>query len=265
MSIPNHKSYRVEDAEQSLAWMFGFGGGLPLVVLIIWLITTRASAHKWHVTLLGLFFRYADTETISADFSDQRPHSLIFTSFITDVIKNEVGRPRPDLLSRCKPEAGTPEHSLVNIEVCTDPNYAKLQDGWRSFPSGHSSFAFSGLGFLALWLSGQLHVFRPYADLLKGLLALSPLLGAALIAISRCEDYRHDVYDVTVGSALGMTVAFFSYRRYFPRLTNMKCHEPLPSMADGKGVFDKVKLDEETGLQSANAFELDDLNSDEEP
>lgn len=118
---------------------------------------------------------------------------MILTLFVTDVIKNAVGRPRPDLLSRCKPRSDTDLHSLVDFTVCTETDYHLLHDGWRSFPSGHSSFAFSGLGFLALWLCGQLHVFRPRADLSKGLLALSPLLGAAMIAISRCEDYRHDV------------------------------------------------------------------------
>lgn len=115
---------------------------------------------------------------------------MALTVFITDIIKNAVGRPRPDLISRCKPASGTLGDKLVTIDVCTETNHDMLQDGWRSFPSGHSSFAFSGLGYLALFLAGQLHVFRPRADLGRVLLALVPLLGAALIAISRCEDYR---------------------------------------------------------------------------
>lgn len=49
-----------------------------------------------------------------------------------------------------------------------------------------------------------------------------------MIAISRCEDYRHDVYDVCVGSALGMTVAYWSYRRHWPSLSSPNCHEPYP-------------------------------------
>jgi diacylglycerol diphosphate phosphatase/phosphatidate phosphatase len=35
-----------------------------------------------------------------------------------------------------------------------------------------------------------MHVFRPRADLGRALIAFIPILGAALIAISRCEDYR---------------------------------------------------------------------------
>ena len=44
---------------------------------------------------------------------------------------------------------------------------------------------------LVLFFAGQTHVFRPRTDLSKALLAIAPLLGAALIAISRCEDYRY--------------------------------------------------------------------------
>lgn len=186
---------------------------------------------------------------------------LVLTSFVTDVIKNAVGRPRPDLISRCKPLPGTPEHKLVNFEVCTETDHHVLHDGWRSFPSGHSSFAFSGLGFLALFLCGQMHVFRPRADLSKGLFALSPLLGAAMIAISRCEDYRHDVYDVTIGSILGMGITYFSYRRYFPMLRSSKCDIPFSSRADGQDGFGKIKNDEEALARSAGNFELDDLAS----
>lgn len=81
------------------------------------------------------------------------------------------------------------------------------------------------------FLAGQLHIFLPRTDLFRVLLALAPLIGAALIAISRCEDYRHDVYDVTVGSILGISIAYFSYRRYYPSLQSRRCDVPFPSRA----------------------------------
>ena len=77
-----------------------------------------------------------------------------------------------------------------------------------------------------------MHVFRPRTDLSRVLLALVPLIGAALIAISRLEDYRHDVYDVCAGSLLGILIANFSYRRYYPPLKTSRCDEPYPSRAD---------------------------------
>jgi len=229
----------------SVSWLFVYAGGIPLLTLIIWLAVSRAGLHKFHVTVLAFFI------------------SMILTSFITDMIKNAVGRPRPDLISRCIPAKGTPENKLVTFSVCTQENHHILNDGWRSFPSGHSSFAFSGLGFLALFLSGQMHVFRPRTDLGRALLSLVPLLSAALIAITRCEDYRHDVYDVTCGSLLGMGVTYFSYRRYFPRLRSPKCDEPFPSRETSFNEgFGKIKNDEEA-VRGASEFGLDDLDSDD--
>ena len=97
------------------------------------------------------------------------------------------------------------------------------------------------------------------------LLALTPLIGAALIAISRCEDYRHDVYDVTVGSILGILVTHFTYRRYYPGLWSSRCDVPFPDRMDpaaGGGVG-KLK-DEEQRLQSVGAFSVDDSEEDAE-
>ncbi|KAI9803581.1 MAG: hypothetical protein M1825_001924 [Sarcosagium campestre] len=159
-------------------------------------------------------------------------------------------------------------HALVERvpPFCTETDHHVLHDGWRSFPSGHSSFAFSGLGFLSIFLSGQMHVFRPRTDLSRVLVALAPLLGAALIAISRCEDYRHDVYDVTIGSLLGVLVAYFSYRRYYPGLRSVRCDEPFPSRADvfrrrgtASGGFSKVKHDDDD-----DNHQDDDHNDDDD-
>lgn len=115
------------------------------------------------------------------------------------------------------------------------------------------------------FFAGQMHVFRPRTDLARVLLALAPLIGAALIAISRCEDYRHDVYDVTIGSTLGMFVAYFSYRRYYPGLKSSHCDRPFPSRAESASMngFDKLK-DEEERIQTASTFVADDLEDDAE-
>lgn len=63
-----------------------------------------------------------------------------------------MGRARPDLIARCKPKEGTPEHELVTYLVCTETDHHTLHDGFRSFPSGHSSFSFAGLGYLSLFV-----------------------------------------------------------------------------------------------------------------
>lgn len=187
---------------------------------------------------------------------------------MTDIIKNAAGRPRPDLVDRCKPAAGTSATALLGIEVCTALHDAVLQDGWRSFPSGHSSFAFAGLGYLSLWLCGQLHVLRPRTDLARVLVVLAPLTGAMLIALSRMADYRHDVYDITAGSLLGWTVTWFSYRRYFRKLRDAKCDVPYPSRADvanAQGLNAGGKKDlEQQRVNDVQEYELDDLASSDD-
>jgi len=80
--------------------------------------------------------------------------------------------------------------------------------------------------FISLFLCAQLHALRPGAPLPAALLALTPLVGALLIAISRVEDYRHDVWDVTAGGLLGATLALAAYRRVYPSLWARACETP---------------------------------------
>lgn len=110
-----------------------------------------------------------------------------------------------------------------------------------------------------------MHVFRPRADLARVLVALAPLIGAALIAISRCEDYRHDVYDVTTGSILGMLVAYFSYRRYYPGLKSSHCDRPYPSRTEKLSMngFSKMR-DEEDGVEETSVVAMENFSSSSE-
>lgn len=53
-----------------------------------------------------------------------------------------AGRPRPDMLSRCKPPTDTqdPLLGLSTVDICTTDIHSHLMiDGFKSFPSGHSS------------------------------------------------------------------------------------------------------------------------------
>lgn len=67
--------------------------------------------------------------------------SLSVTGVITQFTKLTVGRPRPDVISRCMPPAGSvdPPFGLTTASICTQTDIAILNDGFRSFPSGHSS------------------------------------------------------------------------------------------------------------------------------
>lgn len=71
-----------------------------------------------------------------------------------------------------------------------------------------------------------------------------------MIAISRLADYRHDVYDVTCGSVLGLLVAYFSYRRYYPPMRSPGCDTPYDKAdsMESEG-FAKLADDEEQQIQ----------------
>ena len=78
---------------------------------------------------------------------------LATTFFFTEGLKNVIGRPRPDLLSRCNLDPATVQqyalggegsqlplwNLLVSSTACRQPDTSKLNDGFASFPSGHSS------------------------------------------------------------------------------------------------------------------------------
>ncbi|KAH8829669.1 phosphatidic acid phosphatase type 2/haloperoxidase [Flagelloscypha sp. PMI_526] len=171
------------------------------------------SVRTWwdfHVSLLGLFL------------------SASLNGSITAIVKNTVGRPRPDLLARCLPPAGAtdPQFGLSEWTICANPDTSMLRDGFRSFPSGHSSTSFAGLGFLAFYLAGKMHLFDKRGHAGKSWIALAPFAGATLIAISRTMDYRHHWHDVFVGAIIGTATAYFVYRQYYPSLASPQARKP---------------------------------------
>lgn len=118
-----------------------------------------------------------------------------------------------------------PQNMLTSSSVCTRTEL--LKDGFKSFPSGHSSFSFGGLGYLSLYLAGKLHLFDERGHIYKSIVVLAPLILAALIAISRVDNYRHHWQDVTVGAIIGTIFAVFAYRQYYPSLGAKKSANPF--------------------------------------
>ncbi|KAH8924255.1 phosphatidic acid phosphatase type 2/haloperoxidase, partial [Atractiella rhizophila] len=146
---------------------------------------------------------------------------------LCQLIKISVGRPRPDLIDRCQPATGSMNaavYGLVTDAICTRTDL--LKDGFRSFPSGHSTGAFCGFGYLSLYLAGKFHLFDKKGHTLKAWIAVFPLFGATYVAITRTEDYRHHATDVIAGAVLGLVVAFFCYHLYYPSLNEKTCHLP---------------------------------------
>ena len=61
-----------------------------------------------------------------------------------------------------------------------------------------------------------------------------------------------------------MSIAYFSYRRYYPRLHSPKCDEPFPSRESSFNEgFGKIKNDEEA-VRPAREFDLSDNDNDDD-
>ena len=80
---------------------------------------------------------------------------------------------------------------MYDRSVCTGDRKA-INDALESFPSGHSTAAFSGLIFLALYFNAQLKVVSAHNPAYwKMILFFAPILGAILIAgaltIDKCK------------------------------------------------------------------------------
>ncbi|KAF5240866.1 hypothetical protein FANTH_9387 [Fusarium anthophilum] len=110
--------------------------------------------------------------------------SLALSWFSTSSMKNLFGKPRPDLLSRCDPDWSNIDRylvggfkwqsmtgQLVSADICRQTDKYKIDDGFRSFPSGHSSAAAGGLVYASLYMASKFAITLPFI--------LSPTASAA--------------------------------------------------------------------------------------
>uniref|UniRef100_A0A3Q7GD72 Phosphatidic acid phosphatase type 2/haloperoxidase domain-containing protein n=1 Tax=Solanum lycopersicum TaxID=4081 RepID=A0A3Q7GD72_SOLLC len=169
---------------------------LPLLVILVFYFI-RKDVYDVHQAILGLLY------------------SVLISSVLTDAIKDAVGRPRPDFFWRCFPDGKGVFDPITSNVKCTGLK-SVIKEGHKSFPSGHSSWSFAGLGFLAWYLSGKIKVFDQRGHVAKLCLVFLPLLMAALVAVSRVDDYWHHWQDVFAGGLLGLTVASICYLQFFP-------------------------------------------------
>lgn len=157
--------------------------------------------------------------------------AVLICEFLINLLKISVGRPRPDFLQRCFPDGiiGDFDHCTGDIRV--------VDEGRKSFPSGHSALTFTSLGFISLYLTGKLHTFtqRGRGCGWRLILSMTPVTIALLVAVSRTCDYHHHWQDVVVGSIMGICVTYLCYRNYYPSILDENCHKPYPCL----GKFEK--------------------------
>lgn len=102
------------------------------------------------------------------------------TWFVTNGMKNLFGKPRPDALARCNPDldnfaryvVGGADvadgfQRLVSADICRgmagrDDAQDILEDGFRSYPSGHASSSAAGLIYLSLFIASKFAITFPF-------------------------------------------------------------------------------------------------------
>ncbi|XP_054775799.1 lipid phosphate phosphatase 2-like isoform X2 [Prosopis cineraria] len=169
---------------------------VPLIVILVYYII-RKDVYDFHQAILGLL------------------DSVLITAVVTDAIKDGIGRPRPDFFWRCFPNGKEVIDTYTRDVQCTG-RASVVKEGYKSFPSGHTSWSFAGLGFLAWYLSGKVRAFDRRGHIAKLCIVFLPILMAAMVGVSRVDDYWHHWQDVFAGGLLGITVASFCYLQFFP-------------------------------------------------
>lgn len=152
--------------------------------------------------------------------------ALALNLLTTEVLKVSVGRLRPDFQDRVRrfycQKADHQGVSCTGSEVPLDDDPVKAQklldDGRKSFPSGHSSTSFALATYAALATGGR---FVWSADATAGSRAagigaqVAALGLAGWVAWTRVDDGRHNVSDVLTGAAIGTVFANIAYWRRF--------------------------------------------------
>ena len=155
------------------------------------------------------------------------------TLLVTEILKYEFGRLRPDFADRVQRYYCTTQKSAdiscKGDEVPLDPDPAKADkifaDGRRSFPSGHSATSFLLATYAGLVTGGQL-VWGDRATASSrpvGMALQASALGLAGFVIwSRVHDGRHNPTDVLAGSLIGVAMANLAYWRRFDTSGNAR-------------------------------------------
>ncbi|KAL2783520.1 phosphatidic acid phosphatase type 2/haloperoxidase [Aspergillus keveii] len=155
-------------------WFLGIlAGAVPFaIILIVTLVFVPGAAIPGH-TPTSLIWRRKLWELHIGTLGFITAHIIAF--FFTQGMKNLFGKPRPDLLSRCQPDMGNAAaHAvggfagesmagqLYSTSICQQEDADILHDGFRSYPSGHSSASAAGLVYLSLFLASKLTVAIPF-------------------------------------------------------------------------------------------------------
>jgi membrane-associated phospholipid phosphatase len=164
--------------------------------------------------------------------------SVGLTWVVTCAMKNIIGGIRPDFVARCWPD-GNQVWASVGVPSCSGVNDV-VQQGRRSFPSGHTSMSFSGFVYCSLYLAAWLKIggqdrrLGRWEGIWKLVIVLAPTILAGFIGLTRIRDYWHHWEDVTVGALLGSAFAYAAWvhKRPYAKRVTLETYSPLGLMDD---------------------------------
>uniref|UniRef100_A0A1B0AHS6 Phosphatidic acid phosphatase type 2/haloperoxidase domain-containing protein n=1 Tax=Glossina pallidipes TaxID=7398 RepID=A0A1B0AHS6_GLOPL len=140
---------------------------------------------------------------------------VLVTQLTTDIAKYSIGRLRPHFFAVCQPimPGGTTCASFLNQNKYIMDFHCKgvgstermLKEARLSFPSGHSSFSFFTMVYLAMYLQSRMT--WQGSKLLRHFLQFCFIMVAWYTALSRVSDYKHHWSDVLAGTVIGSLLA----------------------------------------------------------
>lgn len=183
--------------------LLSVGVGVPVTFFLLLYLSTRDKLDFAHA-LLGISL------------------SVLLTGIITDLIKISVGRPRPDFFYRCYPDG-----QVTSDLVCLGEEEV-VEEGRKSFPSGHAAWAMGCGGYLSLYLCGKLHLLHPLGrgQAWRLCAVVAPLITGCMTSLTRLQDHKHHCEDVIAGGLIGLVVTTVCYLQYYPNPLHPRCDLP---------------------------------------
>ena len=190
---------------------------VPLISLLLSFVVLELLL--WHV---GLGLGQQDSMTLCVLYFLDFVGAGVVTGLLTEITKNIVGRYRPDWLSRCQPEISNPVNisgfglpSSDNPACTSDLSSSKMNDGRKSFPSGHASTSFClGLFVCGYCVSVLKRLSKLESTSMRASLSMQLIFLWILfqiswawgVAVSRIIDHKHHESDIIAGLCLGSLV-----------------------------------------------------------
>jgi len=173
---------------------------------------------------------------------------IFMVQFSSSIVKMYVGRLRPNFYGLC-------DFNTTTLKCTADESH--ILEARSSFPSGHSSLSFGGMGCLVWFFLGRSGIGkvsskcnygeekgakrpfyeRTWTDNKLGIIAtFLPWMYASFVACSRLVDNWHHPSDILAGSLIGIFCSTLAYHLWYPHVFSPNAGIPLSWLIQNSGV-----------------------------